>query len=163
MPRKYQNFDKFYKLVNSIYNAILISYLFFMTIAYAITKEHHFSFEKIDIKILLLDIFAGLIVFWLAGFIKKSLYNSASKVSGIKEKLRLFLQYHLINLAIVEVYGLLNCFGYLQTHNLVFMFFGGYALLLLLLMKPKPEKMSYLLKLTPSEQVYIKDTYKNFD
>jgi len=163
MPKKYQNFDKFYKSVNSIYNAILISYLFFMTIAYAMTKDHHFSFEKIDIKILLLDIFAGLIVFLLAGFIKKSLYKCASKISGIKEKLKLFLKYYLINLAIVEVYGLLNSFGYLQTHNLVFMFFGGYALLLLLLMKPKPEKMSYLLKLSPSEQEYIQDTLKIFD
>ena len=163
MPKKNQNFDKFYKSVNSIYNAILISYLFFMTIAYAMTKEHHFSFEKIDTKILLLDILAGLIVFLLAGFIKKSLYKSASKISGIKEKLKLFLKYYLINLAIVEAYGLLNSFGYLQTHNLVFMFFGGYALLLLLLMKPKPEKMSYLLKLSPSEQEYIQDTLKIFD
>ena len=163
MPKKYQNFDKFYKSVNSIYSVILISYLFFMTITYAMTKEHYFSFEKIDLRIILLDILAGLVVFMLTGFIKKKLLRNASKISGIKEKLKLFLKYFLINLAIVEVYGLLNSFAYLQTHNLVFMFFGGYALLLLLLMKPKPEKMSYLLKLTPSEQVYIQDAFKNFE
>ena len=163
MIEKFQNFYKFYKFVNFIYNIVLISYLFFMTIAYAMTKEHHFSFERIDMGILLLDTFAGLIVFWLAGFIKKKLYKSASKMSGIKEKLKLFLKYYLINLSIVEVYGLLNSFSYLQTHNFVFMFFGGYALLLLLLMKAKPEKMSYLLNLTPSEQVFIQNSFKNFD
>ncbi len=159
----FSNFKQYFKQLNLIYTIYLIFYLLTMTFVYAMNMQHQFELEDKQLNKFYLDFLIGILLFLLSGYIKKALSKKALSTFGLFSKLKLFSIYYLVNLSIIVIYGLVNSLLFWQSGNLLLLFFAAYALLLMLLMKPKPEKMSYLLHLDADEQYFILHPERSFN
>ena len=162
MPQNLSNFKSFFRSLNVIYYAILTGLLFLMTVAYVSSENHSLGFESQDQLLIYTSLIIGFVIYWFSGFIKKVLSKKAKQSQTIHSKFDLFMRYYILNLVVVEIYGIFNAILFLRTDNLAYLIFAAYAILLLLLMNPKPEKMSYLLHLNSEEQTYINQPEKAF-
>jgi len=162
MAQNLSNFKSFFRSLNVIYYFILMGLLFLMTVVYVSSENHSLGFENQDQLVIYISLILGFFIYWFSGFIKKILSKKAKQLQTIHSKFDLFMRYYILNLIVVEVYGIFNAITFLLTDNLAFLIFAAYAILLLLLMNPKPEKMSYLLHLNSDEQAYINQPEKAF-
>ncbi len=162
MTQKISNFKSYFRSLNIIYYVILMVLLFLMTVVYVSSENHSLGFESQDQLVIYTSLIIGFFIYWFSGFIKRVLSKKAKQSQTIQSKFDLFMRYYILNLLVVEVYGIYNTILFLGTDNLAFLIFAAYAILLLLLMNPKPEKMSYLLHLNSEEQTYINQPEKAF-
>lgn len=163
MQTRFLNFKQFFHQLKIGYFIILMVFLFLMTIAYIVTGKHFLSLQ-LDIPFLIyLDILGGLSIFLISNYIKKRLHHKSKRVNKLALKLRLYQKCFMLNLLIIVGYGITNLFFYVLTHNILFLIFASYALLLVLFMNPNTDKIDYLLQLSDQEQAFIHDDKKLFD
>ncbi len=162
MSYKSSNFKTFYQNLNIIYSAIFFGLISFMTVAYFVSKEHQLYLNQDDAMMIYISLAGAILLYFASIYIKKTLTKQARTKEGLQSKLHLYMTYYTVNLALVEGYGLLNTVWFLTTHNLAFLIFAAYAILLFLLMKPNPDKIMYLLELDATERTYINDIEKPF-
>ncbi len=156
------NFKKYYQTLNLFYYTILFSLIIFLAMVYFLTKQNIFSLDR-DISLITVGFFVSVFSYLLANYINSLLLEKAIIEDGAPAKFRVFRHLFISKLAIYEMAGIVNTVLFLMTENKFFLIFIGYAILMILLMKPNPDKMIEDLLLTYSERTYIQEPEKTFE
>ncbi len=159
----WSNFGVYFKRLNAIYMILLFTFLLCMTLSYVWAGKHSLQVNDDQIIFFYLDIVMGLLLYLFSGFIKKLLSKKTFKITNFRLKLIYFSRFFFLNLMLIFIYGLINIIIFSSTANLLFMFFAAYALLLILLMKQKIEKLSFLVHINNEEQYFISHPGVSFD
>ena len=163
MAAIHKNFKSFYRQISIVYFAIIFGYLLFMAIAYMSGKQQVVVSRQSNSTLLYIGLIIGLLLFFANGFLKKIFKPLVQQKKDIREKLNLYFTFFIINIALVEGFGFFNIIWFMGHHDMSFMILAGYALLLMLFLKPHPDKIVDFLELSKDEKTYINQPDKSFD
>ncbi len=163
MAAIHKNFKSFYRQISIVYHTILIGYVLFMAIIYMSGKKQVTPTAQPDLMMLYIYLFIGVLLYFAKRFLKKFFKRLVSRKKDIREKLNLYFTFFIINMALVEGYGFFNIIWFMSHHDFNFLILAGYALLLMLFLKPHPDKIADLLQFSKDEQIYINQTEKPFE
>ena len=163
MAATHKNFKSFYRQISIVYHTILIGYVLFMAIIYMTGKKQVMPTAHSDLIMLYICLFIGILLYFTKGFLKKFFKRLVSQKKDIREKLNLYFTFFIINIALVEGFGFFNIIWFMGDHDMSFMILAGYALLLMLFLKPHPDKIADLLQFSREEHTYINQPDKLFE
>jgi len=163
MAAIHKNFKSFYRQISIVYLAIIFGYLLFMAVIYMTSKQQVTALKQSDSTMLYIGLIVGLLLFFANRFLKKILIRIAPQKKDIREKLNLYFTFFIINMALVEGFGFFNIIWFIRHHDINFLILAGYALLLMLFLKPHPDKIADLLQFSREEHTYINQPDKLFE
>ncbi|MHC1732668.1 MAG: hypothetical protein AB9888_11670 [Bacteroidales bacterium] len=151
------NFDPkaFMQLIRVIYSAQIVSFLLFLLVALYISKNSPtFEFN-------LEDPFTIIVLFTLiaipVGYVySNKIFKSYESKSTLKEKLPKFQLGLITRLAFIQGAGLFSIVCLLLSSNLYFLIFTAFALIVMILNYPTPDKIGETMDLTPTEIELLK-------
>jgi|GEM_PF-2225981 len=156
-----KNFYEFYKTVNIVYFAIVGGLLLFMTTSYFLSVQQNFDINTNQNQIILGGSLAIILSFAAQYFFRISLKKIDTK-ADIKDKFSGYFNAFIIKLALLEGAAMVNIVFFYASANKIYLIFAGFILLLLLLAKANPDKISTELKLNSEEKAYINQPEKYF-
>jgi len=159
------NFKNYYQLLTTFYFASLIGLILIMAAFYYITPNSYINFNSPE-KYILTGFTVIILSFIASYFIQQNMLKRAVMQGTVKEKLKIYLLLIIIKTAILIIVGLLNLSFFLMAHNKVFLIFAAYSILMLLMllfMKPNPDKMIEDLLMTIHEKEFITNPEREFD
>ena len=163
MAAIHKNFKSFYRQISIVYGAIIIGYLLFMSLAYISGKQQVVVPEQSGSTLLYTGLIIGFLLFFAKSFLKKIFQPLVQQKKDMREKLNLYFTFFIINMALIEGFGFFNIIWFMGHHDINFMILAGYALLLMLFLKPYPDKIADFLQLSQDEKAYINQPDKPFE
>ena len=145
----------FLQLIRVIYSAQIAGLLLFLLVALYISKNSPtFEFNLEDpFTIIVLFIQIAIPIGYLYS---NKIFKSSEPNSTFKEKLSKFQLGLIIRLAFIQGAGLFSIVCLLLSSNLYFVIFTAFALVLMVLNYPTPEKIGETMDLTPAEIELLK-------
>ena len=145
----------FLQLIRVIYSAQIVGLLLFLLVALYISKNSPtFEFNLEDpFTIIVLFIQIAIPVGYLYS---NKIFKSFEPNSTLKGKLPKFQLGLIIRLAFIQGAGLFSIVCLLLSSNLYFVIFTAFALILMILNYPTPEKIGETMDLTPAEIELLK-------
>ena len=143
------------QLIRVIYSAQIVGLLLFLLVALYLSKSSPtFEFNLEDpFTIIVLFIQIAIPV----GYIySNKIFKSYEPNGTLKEKLPKFQLGLIIRLAFIQGAGLFSIVCLLLSSNLYFVIFTSFALILMILNYPTPEKIGETMDLTPAEIELLK-------
>ncbi len=163
----FTSFNIFYKILLILYFVIVISFILSIIVFYFITQfnDKQVGPAQTPANSILFSglAVAGILHLFIIKLLKKILTSRISKANNIAKKTSLYFNYFLLNITLVEIYGLLNIIFYFMFNDFRFIFLSGYTILLMLFLKPNPEKIVKDLQLTGEEKSYVEQPDKPFN
>ena len=145
----------FMQLIRVIYSAQIIGLLLFLLVAlYLSNSSPTFEFNLED-PFTMIVLFIQIAI--PVGYIySNKIFKSYEPNGTLKEKLPKFQLGLIIRLAFIQGAGLFSIVCLLLSSNLYFVIFTSFALILMILNYPTPEKIGETMDLTPAEIELLK-------